>query len=647
MENSKLDDTNEAVEDEAQRPRAAVVDPTLQGALERHRRLAAGMHSLSELFLKARVVVQRALESDVLMKECPQLGVTATRYDAPGQAGGAPAAAPAAVATADGLGPTNVVHVTISEREPGPSCTTPGLTGTPDQNGDRLRHDARAEAQAPVVVCSRGITLNLVLAALEAQEKPPLSFALGVLGWDLQQTPDFGDKPNELVDLQLVLAGRRCLAEQCAKLLRGAGLVAEHTNGDVCQVASMLELRIDLPLGSLRFTDGPVMDWEAWCGALPLDRCFRWQSSQTALQSAATAARESSRSDQQLEQSETSPKAPLSPQRSADGRQAKRGLDETHVFPMTDTAALAPEKQQRSARRYRSSQGAASSPHKSAPKQAVETLRKRGRSSASPVAAADPNHDESTRSAHQSEVPELVHKAFPSSDEHASWRETARVWLNELLHDPTWEPFWAPVSKEEVPDYYEYIRKPMDLTTMRQRLESGQYPSLEKFMEDANLVWRNAVSYNRPRSAVWHTAKQFKKVVATQLASMKESALTQTTRKARSAHSLRTHAVQQGPPGSGASGGIHHQNMPRKFRGDRHPSTVEAEAPALSSSPVHGERRPRSARKSSATQADPEPAAPTGTTARPEAGTRKRSPDTSRMERHTMATRQDRRLRKR
>ena len=59
-------------------------------------------------------------------------------------------------------------------------------------------------------------------------------------------------------------------------------------------------------------------------------------------------------------------------------------------------------------------------------------------------------------------------------------------------------PFRVPVDPYEdgVPDYYEKVTCPMDLQTMRLRLERGKYQSMEEFYQDLELIISNARLYH-------------------------------------------------------------------------------------------------------------------------------------------------------
>ncbi|KAJ6469019.1 SAGA complex protein [Mycena vitilis] len=58
------------------------------------------------------------------------------------------------------------------------------------------------------------------------------------------------------------------------------------------------------------------------------------------------------------------------------------------------------------------------------------------------------------------------------------------------------EAFLKPVSKAEVPDYYEVITTPMDLQTMLKKVKQKQYKSKREFKDDLDLIWSNCFTYN-------------------------------------------------------------------------------------------------------------------------------------------------------
>lgn len=57
-------------------------------------------------------------------------------------------------------------------------------------------------------------------------------------------------------------------------------------------------------------------------------------------------------------------------------------------------------------------------------------------------------------------------------------------------------PFLNKVSKREAPNYYEVIKKPMDLNTVLKNLKQLHYTNKQQFVEDLMLIWQNCLMYN-------------------------------------------------------------------------------------------------------------------------------------------------------
>lgn len=62
-------------------------------------------------------------------------------------------------------------------------------------------------------------------------------------------------------------------------------------------------------------------------------------------------------------------------------------------------------------------------------------------------------------------------------------------------HNQAW-PFLKPVDRDEVPDYYNVITEPMDLSTMDERLENGFYNGPKDLVNDLKLIFSNCKRYN-------------------------------------------------------------------------------------------------------------------------------------------------------
>ncbi|KAM7366998.1 hypothetical protein PAMP_014928 [Pampus punctatissimus] len=52
------------------------------------------------------------------------------------------------------------------------------------------------------------------------------------------------------------------------------------------------------------------------------------------------------------------------------------------------------------------------------------------------------------------------------------------------------------LKREEVPDYLDHIKRPMDFSTMRQRIDAQNYCSFQQFEDDFNLIVDNCMKYN-------------------------------------------------------------------------------------------------------------------------------------------------------
>lgn len=74
--------------------------------------------------------------------------------------------------------------------------------------------------------------------------------------------------------------------------------------------------------------------------------------------------------------------------------------------------------------------------------------------------------------------------------------------LSELGgHDESW-PFLNPVNTKQFPTYKKIIKSPMDISTIRKKLNDGMYKVREEFREDVNLIFKNCQIFNEDDSPV-------------------------------------------------------------------------------------------------------------------------------------------------
>ncbi|GAV52072.1 hypothetical protein ZYGR_0AG00630 [Zygosaccharomyces rouxii] len=68
------------------------------------------------------------------------------------------------------------------------------------------------------------------------------------------------------------------------------------------------------------------------------------------------------------------------------------------------------------------------------------------------------------------------------------------------------QPFMELVDKDELPEYYEVIHRPMALNTVKQSLEVGYYSKIYDFIIDVLLVFRNALVFNDANTLIHQDA---------------------------------------------------------------------------------------------------------------------------------------------
>ncbi|KAM0675980.1 histone acetyltransferase [Gurleya vavrai] len=80
--------------------------------------------------------------------------------------------------------------------------------------------------------------------------------------------------------------------------------------------------------------------------------------------------------------------------------------------------------------------------------------------------------------------------------------------LNDLQsHSSAW-PFLFPVKKSEVPDYYNFINKPMDLSTMEMKILKNEYLNVKMFSDDFFLIVKNCYKYNAATTQYYKCAQK-------------------------------------------------------------------------------------------------------------------------------------------
>lgn len=95
------------------------------------------------------------------------------------------------------------------------------------------------------------------------------------------------------------------------------------------------------------------------------------------------------------------------------------------------------------------------------------------------------------------------------------------ITLNTVLvavrqHASAW-PFLKPVDKNEVPDYYDHIKYPMDLKSMGERIRRGYYINRRLFMADMGRIFSNCRLYNSPDTEYYRCANNLERYFQTKM----------------------------------------------------------------------------------------------------------------------------------
>lgn len=69
--------------------------------------------------------------------------------------------------------------------------------------------------------------------------------------------------------------------------------------------------------------------------------------------------------------------------------------------------------------------------------------------------------------------------------------------------------FHYPITTDIAKTYFDVIRNPMDLQTMRAKAERGQYKALQTLRADFELMCLNALTFNKPDDEYWAIARLF------------------------------------------------------------------------------------------------------------------------------------------
>ncbi|CAA7265249.1 unnamed protein product [Cyclocybe aegerita] len=97
-----------------------------------------------------------------------------------------------------------------------------------------------------------------------------------------------------------------------------------------------------------------------------------------------------------------------------------------------------------------------------------------------------------------------------------------RIVFDKIVAMDKSDHFKMPVSKRDVPDYFDVIKKPMCWDIIDAMLEQNRYWDLQNFLDDVNLVLDNALLYNKSGSPFYRLATRIHKDSRPLLASLEK-----------------------------------------------------------------------------------------------------------------------------
>ena len=78
-------------------------------------------------------------------------------------------------------------------------------------------------------------------------------------------------------------------------------------------------------------------------------------------------------------------------------------------------------------------------------------------------------------------------------------------------------PFLKKPSEQAFPDYYIFIKTPMDMETINENIKSNNYKTLDDFSADVNLMLENCKTYNEPTSLLFKDACKLQKFLKSEM----------------------------------------------------------------------------------------------------------------------------------
>lgn len=116
-----------------------------------------------------------------------------------------------------------------------------------------------------------------------------------------------------------------------------------------------------------------------------------------------------------------------------------------------------------------------------------------------------------------------VHKSEDLSEQLRYCNDILKELLSKKHYAYAW-PFHTPVDAQalQLHDYHDIIKYPMDLSTIKKKMDSRQYADAQAFAADVRLIFSNCYKYNHPSHDVVAKARKLQGIFEQRFAKMPE-----------------------------------------------------------------------------------------------------------------------------
>uniref|UniRef100_A0A4W6C3J0 Bromodomain containing 3 n=1 Tax=Lates calcarifer TaxID=8187 RepID=A0A4W6C3J0_LATCA len=129
--------------------------------------------------------------------------------------------------------------------------------------------------------------------------------------------------------------------------------------------------------------------------------------------------------------------------------------------------------------------------------------------------------DPSSRDSEERELPQQETEQGRLSEQLKYCNDIMKEMLSKKHAAYAW-PFYKPVDAEalQLHDYHDIIKYPMDLSTVKEKMERGEYKDAQGFAADVRLIFSNCYKYNPPHHDVVTKARKLQGVFEKRFAKM-------------------------------------------------------------------------------------------------------------------------------